>query len=393
MQYKSLKIKNFIIFFLWALFISTRFLNLNKVEAWEDNFSWLYRINYYPWILESNFKGIAEKDKDLKYAGTISYHPGVTIMTISGLSTRYGKKIISKIDSNYVPCTYNDSECKYLQTELILAKAPLIILTSVLFAYMLWQLYDYHNKDIRNNGFIIAPLVFGLIIVLEPLFYNTSRDLHLDFLQSSFITVAFITLLKKEDYILAGIMYGLATLTRFASVLFIPGIIALIIYNFLGNYKSYRILIRNLVIFFLTASIVFISLYPPMWVAPISTIKYLIEGSLDSTTSHNAALGEQNYVSGLVGFFTRHDFDLSITWISMFIGALIYNITRMRKNKYFKKEYIKIFIFFIGYWALLNFSEKKFFRYLTPIIMGLSIYVGFVWEEIVNKIIVKKIEK
>ncbi len=117
---------------MFVIYLFSRFYNLNQQPVWEDNFSWLYRLNYYPWILETNFKGHPENGKNLKYAGTLSYHPGVTVMTLSGLTTRIGKKILAKTDPAYTPCTYNDANCKYLSAELFMAKLPLIILGAML---------------------------------------------------------------------------------------------------------------------------------------------------------------------------------------------------------------------------------------------------------------------
>jgi len=172
------------------LFLFTRFINLSKSPVWEDNFSWLYRINYYPWIIETNFKGHPEPGKDLSYAGRISYHPGVTVMTISGLSTRIGKKILSVVIPSYKPCLYNDASCPYLIQELFIAKLPIIILSAILFCWCLKMIYEHF-------GFI-SQVVFGLFILFEPIFYQTSRDLHLDFLQAILITTSFLLILDKK---------------------------------------------------------------------------------------------------------------------------------------------------------------------------------------------------
>src|SRR3989338_11234454 len=97
--------------FVVVVFFITRLTNLNSVPPFEDNFSWLYRINYYPWIVSTNLKGGYIEGKDLAYAGTISYHPGVTIMTFSGISTKIGKTLIRKYDPLYEDCPYLDSQC------------------------------------------------------------------------------------------------------------------------------------------------------------------------------------------------------------------------------------------------------------------------------------------
>ena len=117
-----------------AIFFITRLNGLNDFVG-IDNYSWLYRINLYPWVVIENLKGNTIPDKDLAYAGTISYHPGVTIMTFSGISTKIGKTLIRKYDPLYEDCPYLDSQCKYLDFELFIAKLPLLIIGSFLFLY------------------------------------------------------------------------------------------------------------------------------------------------------------------------------------------------------------------------------------------------------------------
>jgi len=209
--------KIIILLLLFFVFLFTRFYNLSEAPVWEDNFSWLYRINYYPWIIENNLKGNPEEGKDLSYAGKISYHPGVTLMTFSGFTTRYGKKIISKIDTEYKPCAYNDYECPYLNVELLLAKIPIIFISSIAFFIIIYIL--------SNNISLLSALIFGVIVLFEPIFVTTSRDLHLDFLQSILITLSFVIFIfysKQKELVFSGISFGLATLTRFISVMFVP---------------------------------------------------------------------------------------------------------------------------------------------------------------------------
>jgi len=367
--------KIIILLLLFFVFLFTRFYNLSEAPVWEDNFSWLYRINYYPWIIENNLKGNPEEGEDLSYAGKISYHPGVTLMTFSGFTTRYGKKIISKIDTEYKPCAYNDYECPYLNVELLLAKIPIIFISSIAFFIIIYIL--------SNNISLLSALIFGVIVLFEPIFVTTSRDLHLDFLQSILITLSFVILLfysKQKELVFSGISFGLATLTRFISVMFVPSFLFIEVI-----FRKFEI--KKVLLLFFSSFLFFCIMYPPMWVAPYKTASYMISGSLDSTKSHVQNDNNVGYFSGFLEFLSNdNDFELSTFWVLLFLTSLAYATFYLRKQVMVNYE---ILLFFTIYLLLLNISDKKFFRYLTPIIMGYSIFVSIVWSHIIHRLQVK----
>src|SRR3990167_579096 len=157
-----------------AIFFVARFVGLNSNPPFEDNFSWLYRINYYPWIVSTNLKGGYIEGKDLAYAGTISYHPGVTIMTFSGISNKIAKKYKFQTDKNYEECAYMDYDCPYLDFELYWAKFTLVIISGLLLGYTVYLFSGVFG--------IFASSMWALIILFEPSSLNLSKDLHLDFI-------------------------------------------------------------------------------------------------------------------------------------------------------------------------------------------------------------------
>jgi len=364
------KLKNnykvIIFIFISFLFLTSRLNNLINAPIWEDNFSWHYRINYYPWILETNFKGTNEINKDFKYAGQISYHPGVTLMSISGISNRIGKKILVNSDSNYVACGFKDLGCKYFKTEVLISKIPLIFLFSISLFVIL---YLINNKF--NFG---TSVIFGSFVLFEPFLYTTSRDLHLDYLQINFIFLSILYLYKSKNTkstILSGIFLGLAVLTRFPSIFILPGIFLMLKFseNHIKNF------VKRVLFLILTASTTFVILYPPMWFYPVATINYIVKNSMISTKSHNDIQTEGdfliNYINGLVTYAQDIFTYMSPYWylgILLGICALVFY-----ENNYLSKKNLGIFILvFLIYHLLLNFSDKKFFRYTVPLIFGLT---------------------
>jgi hypothetical protein len=375
----SKKLNILLILIITAVFLFTRFYNLSKAPIWEDNYSWLYRINHYPWILELNLKGLNEEDRDMEYLGKISYHPGVTLMTFSGLSTRYGKKIVKFLNPNYVPCGYFEG-CQHLQLELFLAKIPLILLSSIALFIIL--------KLISKKFDWITIAIFGLIVVFEPILLNTSRDLHLDFFQSILIMVAFVIFTYKDslkNHIYSGLVFGLAALTRFASVVFLPSFLLI------GTMRR-KLIIKDVLGFFLSAAFVFVLMYPAMWFHPVKTVEHIIEGSVDSS-SDTIDIAEGNkltYFEGLSEYLHKANNGLSTVWKILFVTSIGFFVYKAFKGQSF--ELFRIIFFFGLYFAFINFSDKRYFRYLTPIITGFSLFIGLAWSEII-KIMAKNITR
>ena len=102
-------------------------------------------------------------------------------MTFSGLTTRYGKKILHKMYPDYEPCAYNDHGCFFLKQELFLAKLPIILISALAIFLAIFKCSAKFGQ--------IETMIFGLLVLIEPLFYITSRDLHLDFLQAILLFV------------------------------------------------------------------------------------------------------------------------------------------------------------------------------------------------------------
>lgn len=347
-------------------FYATRFNNVNETPADEDTFSWLYRINYYPWIVSSNLKGIDLGSRDLKYAGTISYHPGVTIMTLSGISTKIGKARLEKADPDYETCAYLDYGCKYLGDEMLMAKIPLIIVSGVLFALSVYLL-----SRVFSVG---STAIYASIVLFEPLLLSASKLLHLDFLFGMFAITAVSSLLysidKKIKWMMftAGALMGFALLTRFAGSFMIPGIIAGIIY------LDYKNSLRNISLFALGGFVAFIGFYPPMWVAPIETLTYIIKSSVEISDNLAETLPAYvRYLNSLQWYFGVYigSFSSMKVWLFL-IGVLGIGFSKIKKKKFI----YSFLIIYLSYFSFINLADKHYIRYLVPILIGLAPVIG-----------------
>ena len=487
----NLRVLSIIVIFI--LFLVTRFSNLRASPVWEDNMSWLYRINYYAWLIETNFKGHPEPGKDLKYIGRISYHPGVTVMTASGISFRIGKNLAPLLLPQYTQCTFNDYACPYIQYELFWAKLPLILIGAVLVTLCLNLIFKIFD--------LVTGILFGCLILFEPMCYIASRDLHLDFTHSILILTSLlfflnfkktssektdhtvtvqpkittlslilhrILLSKNLSFYMSAIFFGLALLTRITSLLFLPayliiwilndflnhhylaqqshtqisceaprislrsgqgflqfpaycyallhrplrwqlhpwvslcvtrGLDALLVFAFskkkLGNCKTIRealcIQVQNLtlylhilwnfLIYCLIAIIIFIAVYPPMWVAPIETTEYIISNAYGSTRPQQKTYNKvtplqlsSNYFNGFAIYFNEAINNLSPLYLLLLTISILIIVTGLTVKKIRLSAYFYyIYIFYLIYFCLLNISDKRFGRYLLPIILGIGV--------------------
>jgi len=373
MNYKLLII--FTIFLTLIFFYATRFNNINQTYPDADTFSWLYRINYYPWIVSSNLKGIdVGENRDLKYAGTISYHPGVTIMTFSGISTKIGKAMKLKEDQYYESCAYMDFSCKYLDYEQMVAKTPLIIISGILLGLSLYLLsYVFSLKS-------LIPWI--LFILLEPLLLVSSKALHLDYLFAMFSIAAVSCLIysldknKKWIMILAGSLMGFALLTRFAGSFMVPGILASLVYL---DHKNF---IRNAGLFALGGIAAFVGFYPAMWVAPIETLTYIIKASSEiSDNLAGTAPAYVRYFNSLKWYFESYSKALSfasILFLFAGIGGLFVPGIKKRRFVY------SILIIYLTYFAFVNLADKQYVRYLVPVVIGIMIPASIGLENLIQ---------
>ena len=357
--------KIILVAFVVVAFFITRLTNLNSVPPFEDNFSWLYRINYYPWIVMTNLKGGYIEGKDLKYAGTISYHPGVTIMTFSGISTKIAKKYKFKTDKNYEECAYIDYSCPYLNFELYWAKFPLVIISGLLLGYTIYLFSGMFG--------IFGAFIWSLIILFEPLSVYLSKDLHLDFIFFMFVIASVASFLesvnvnRKYLFGFAGVLFGFALLTRFMGILFLPAIFFVFILN-----KGIKTGILHYIKFLLIAFATFSLMYPPMWVAPIETLKHILISSRGITDDLvGFAPFYARYYNGILYYMELLQGNFSIPfWIIVIIGGFL---AVFIKDKQKRKHLLSIFLVFITYMLFINISDKRYLRYLLPSFFGISV--------------------
>lgn len=340
----------------------TRFYNLNKTPVDDDTFSWFYRLNSYPWLVSSNLKGHDIGDKDLAYVGKLSYHPGVTIMTFSGISTKFGKNIMSQRNPEYKECAYLDYECEFLGFELFIAKLPLVVIGSALFGLSIF----FFSKVFS------VPQIFPwvLSILFEPLILSASQLLHLDFLFAIFAVSSIAALFYGVKFsfswikLFAGALMGFALLTRFAGGFLLLSVFAVLFYL----QPIFKQFIKSSFLYALGIVTLFIGFYPPMWVAPVETITYIIESSIgiSDNLAGTAPLYER-YFSSLNWSLQRLVDVVSLPALGMIIAGNLALFWIPFKNR---KYALSIFIIFIGYFAFINLADKQYVRYLVPVLIG-----------------------
>lgn len=248
---KRLLIKLFASFILFALYylISVYSLELDTINP--DGINWHVRTQNFS-------KSLSKRDYGSTYQ---AYHPGVTLMWLSGpvLSTFKQDFAIQKIEKE----TFFERDY-YAKLSVVIFGLVLFILSG----FGLWKLVGFR--------YFVA---FGVFMALEPFTLGVRRLYHLDFLLCMLLFLCFLFLVyynyKSARWwlpALAGLFFALALLTKSSALIFLPMVPFLFL---LGNFGARRKLLGFFVFLISTVLYIFVC-FPPLWHNPIeSAPKYL----------------------------------------------------------------------------------------------------------------------
>jgi hypothetical protein len=196
-----------------------------------------------------------------KYADTFqAYHPGTTLMWISG-------PLLNVFKGNELNALkQQDPKSTFLERDYF-AKLSVVIFCMVLFVLtvlILWKLVGFKYATIYSIFFILEPFIIGM-----------RRLYHLDLLMTSLMFLSFLLLIyynykspKCYLVVFSGLFYSLSLLTKSTAVIFLPAIPFIFL---LGNTSLLKKLTSFLL--FILSSLFFIyTLFPPIWNNPAKQI-------------------------------------------------------------------------------------------------------------------------
>ncbi len=341
-------------------------------------------------------------------------HPGVTI-TWTGTAGFLWEfpgyvKLAGKQISNLI--TFRQFLISHSHTALDLLVAGRTFTTlSVILALMLAFLIM-----VRLVGWGPALLAF-LLIALDPYFIALSRLLHLDGLVTALMLLSLLAYLRylvkgrrRLDLLLSGVAAGLSWLTKSPAFFLIPfvGLLALIeffkTWNGIGmaELRNRAGLMRNIweaakpwLVWFAIGVIVFILLWPAMWVDPLGTVSRVLTKATDYALEGNASV---TFFAGQVigvGQSVWYYYPISLLWRitpPVLIGALILAIACIFPKKFglsrdHRRMALVMGLFTLLFIIFITLSQKKADRYQIPVQPALFILAALGWYALLARLV------
>jgi hypothetical protein len=239
---------------------------------------------------------------------------------------------------------------------------------------------------------------------MDPFHVALSRLLHLDGLLSALVGLAALVWLnylfrgrRRADLIVAGVVVGLAGLTRTLAVVLLPMILlSAFIEAPAANVRSqalWRLLwdrLKPAVVVGVAALITFIALWPAMWTSPIATTRDFIEVGFElGQKAHERPIffdGEiYNGVDPGAWFYPA-----SFIWrttpamlVGMVLSALVLLLGLRRRDRSVQyRPALYLLALAVTILLVLDLSDKKLDRYIIPIVPPLAFISGWGFGEV-----------
>lgn len=255
-------------------------------------------------------------------------------------------------------------------------------------------------------GFWPAVIGFALI-AFDPFHIAHSRLLHQDGMASSFALLSLLAFLKYlyrgggwRDLILSGAASGLAWLTKSPMFFLIPFMGLLLLIELLEGRRiagriekeTLRWAVQALVVWGSVAFVVFVLLWPAMWVHPLFTLRRvvgamvipLIEGHVEAPLYFNGRV-----YTGDPGFDFYPITYLWRTTPMVLMGLVLAGVALVVDRKYLvvrseQRPLIVLLLFALLFTLFMSVGAKKFDRYLLPIYPPLDLVAGAGWVAAAN---------
>ncbi len=349
-----------------VVFLATRFLRLDSDVINPDAVNWHYRSEQFVvglkhFIFEKTYQ---------------HYHPGVTLMWITGIPIELAKQItgIEIYDRFTFPML------------------DLVAKTSLIFVQLFLTFLIFCNLS-KIIGFY-KSLGMVALLSLEPFFIGNSRMYHMDVL---FTLLTFLTLIYAYSYfetnkerflILAGVASALTFLTRSIGLglviyLLFAGFYKYFIETKEGIKKVFKFKIIFVLIFVATTFI----LFPALWQKPIWTIVNIFtEGKRIGINDGHSQIFFGNVTENPGFLFYPTVLLMKLTPFVVIGVALWLMLLFVQKRFRIKKITFVLFsgIFYLGYFVVMSIATKKLDRYMLTLFPYFALLATLGYFEILN---------
>ena len=234
----------------------------------------------------------------------------------------------------------------------------------------------------RLFGWRLA-LVSCMLVAWAPFGVAHSRFLHLDGIVTSFLFLSVLSLLvglkegKHRFLALSGVFCGLATLNKSPAMFGLPFTALVILSHGVGHKASCSRIVRNGVVFLLSATVTYFALWPTMWTAPGQSLASVFQTALfyagQPHTNSNFFWGAPRPDPGWLFYPVALAFRLT-PWA--LIGAALSLPWLVRRHER-RSELWVLTGFTVLYGVFMTLGQKKFDRYLLPVFPFVQTLAGF----------------
>jgi len=358
------KIKLEILFFIF-------FVILHSFDLGHDNFN----TDVWKWKQRSYDFGTGVYG--LQFEKTFQkYHPGVTLMWVGST----GVKISNLLTQDILPDSFKtDTERLFLLDRI--QKSLLVILIGLVLSFSFYVVRNLFGSKYAIPSFVLMSL--------EPFYLGLTRVFHLEGLMSTLMLSSVLWLYyffqdttKKSRFYLSAVFGGLAVLTKTSSLFLLPFVgFALVFLSGFNNYKdkisinTFKKPVQLGLLWFAVCLLVFVVLWPVMWVNPLKALTGLYEGIADvgiESDHSQIYFGQKVADPGTLYYFVVLGLRSSVWLLFGFLGSIVLLI--LKKFDAGKKRFVVYLIVYSGlYFAEITVPSKKLDRYLLPSILTLSL--------------------
>jgi hypothetical protein len=262
---------------------------------------------------------------------------------------------------------------------------------------------------VRLLGLLPALLGF-LLIAFDPFSIAISRLLHPDALLSALMLLALLSFMNFlyrgrhfYDMVLAALASGLAWLTKSPSLFLIPFFALLCLIEIGRSWWAKRQLAWRdvwrtswpLLVWAAIAILVFVLIWPAMWVDPLGSLQQIFQGASDYAAEGHAASTFFNGRIYTAGSSDWRFYPVNYLWRTtpaVLIGLLLAGIALIFRRKVSFSRELKgatliLILFALCYTIFMTIGDKKFDRYLTPIFAPLALVAAVGWVTFVRNML------
>lgn len=356
-----------------------------------DERKWLARsANFYHAISHGDLANTFQRE-----------HPGVTVMWAGTLAfwqhyPDYAQEAPGQFtweDDHLEQWLLKNTNHKPLE---LLAAGRWWIVLAISLALALSYLPLHH---LFGEKFALLALLF---VIWNPFHIALSRQLHPDGLSATLTFLALTTFLVTRHagmainhanrYLLfSAVSMGLAWLTKSPTILLAPICLLLVVGRWLeGKYRgqeshrSLSSLLANLLAWGILSLIIFVGLWPSMWVDPIGTLIRMavqVDLYIEGHGRANYFLGQPTADPGLIFYPVAYLFRTTPLVLLGLVSALLLRWQRYAPFDKLRTRRITAALsaFVLFFTFVITLGAKKFDRYLLPAFLALDVLAALGW--------------